>query len=528
MNLFYRIILLIVFVFQSIVLFGQKSYEAQHVSYDLNQKSFNDKLSYLKLIKIEGLPVLDGKTYDIIKLEVFSTSSSVTRDVKKKEEEIKEKKIEIAESLVEKSEAKKQQKDSLKRDELLKDLDELKKELIILNNQVNVHVPLTNAIWRRKEGDSKFEFDLTDLLKMEESYEFKFSMFSKSTSVLPSDEIAKEIIEEITSEVSLKKHVSADSIHSYILSSIENHMQGFSNGEKLFDKDLKEKNNFESEIKNDLTLDIAELSSVSFNISEDLVRLNEYQIEIETALYKTTGKIELKPIAKEQFRTICMNCDSAGFLDWTTKYGQNLLKENIDNALSAMLKYNESASKSYLRGIKKKTVLQARIDSTILSLVKDVYLKDISLVSNVSSTSVETDMEGKKLGTMYGVAWVPLGNGVNELTQFACFNFRFGSYDNRLKGGAAYESHLSRFSIMFGAATTKMEYKGQNLLNTRIGIKPMLGISGEPAKRINFNAGVVAFVQEGVIPEQPGTLTKFRFFAGVSFDFDAINELIKQ
>lgn len=520
MNLFYRIILVVVCLLQSILLFGQKSYEAQHVSYDLSQKSFNDKLSYVKLIIIEGLPNFNGNTYDLIQLEVFSTSSAVKAKIEKKEDAIKDLKVEIYD-----------EKDESKQLKLQLELKELENDLKVLNEEVNLAVPLSSSVWKKNSSSSKFSFELTSLLEMDESYEFKFTLFEESQGFLPKNKLIENVSSGINAQLTSNKgFVSVDSLQSIIVNVVNKQINDLAGNAKLYNEKLEEKVDFSSAVNPALRNAITNCFIWKERVMKSTKELRGNQSKIDSVLFENLPQSNLKS-SDSSFKEICFNADSSAFRKWSIE--NKVPTVSALKAVNYMIQLNRS-SRIFLQGEQKNLEKEIqKVDSLTVGLVQGVYLKKLSIKSEVSSSTVSTEMEGKKIGTMYGIGNVFLWDGlegeyINELTQYGCVNFRFGSYDNRLKGKDAFKNAYSRWSIMFGVATTKIQYKGQELSNTRIGVKPMIGFSYEPAKRIDVNFGIVAFNQGSAVSEQSTTLTKFRPFLGVAFDFDAINEIIKQ
>ena len=113
-----------------------------------------------------------------------------------------------------------------------------------------------------------------------------------------------------------------------------------------------------------------------------------------------------------------------------------------------------------------------------------------------------------------------------EWFRFLGVNFRLDGFDNRLDGKEAYHSYWSRISIMLVlSSTSDMQYKGNKLENTRLGIKPVIGLNWETIKHVNVGVGMISFIQESASDSQKDP--KIRGYISLSFDFNLFNYLIQ-
>ena len=232
----------------------------------------------------------------------------------------------------------------------------------------------------------------------------------------------------------------------------------------------------------------------------------------------------------KEFLEICHNpnmTDNIKFGKLLTKHGvsttdqDELWREakNIFEGLNGDIKTKKAELDKY----------RGKAEVLIKAEIAPLYVQSYYISESIRSVDINTKLDATRVGTLYGIGRISFGDDVWELTQFVATNFRFGPYDNRLKGEAAYKSWKSRFSIVFGIATTKdIEYKGQSLLDTRLGFKPILGVSYEPVKHVNIMVSSVSFLQETLSTSHSYSLTKARPMLSIAFDFNAFNYLINK
>lgn len=158
------------------------------------------------------------------------------------------------------------------------------------------------------------------------------------------------------------------------------------------------------------------------------------------------------------------------------------------------------------------------------------YTRDGSVTSlGVASSENSTDVEGIRLSTTYGLAAIPLQDDfkVMEWAQFITMNIRWGDFDNELKGKDAFKNGLSRWSVAIGLLVTDdLQFNGQDLENTRLGFKPVIGINYQPMQHLTLGSGIVSFIPSSI--NNGPTRTTVRPYLSLSFDFNLFNYLIQK
>ena len=557
-------------------------YSQQTVSFDLNSGKFDKKLSYVDHIVIVGDPIKGTTKIDIIELVITTKDKSIEKSIAKKETALGQATVRIAtlETLISDSsiateytkdyEAKlkelKQEQTSDAPDaakikalqdeikslkgasktlhENQKGLEEVKrtailKEISKLKQNALKNVDFARAVWKNNGDERKFKLELKELLRMTESYDFQFNLYTHKELEFPIDKVSESIVMGIANQIE------------------ENHFLVAANIDPLVEKYLDSIANtyFGSKAKYDAA------NQTFSSINADSIKQKDQIKAAFVAMASPYQNWKNYTETKEKNTTVLLNKIAA------LANGVNLINDAVANATLKDLFDNRNSTLqpqfdalidqfgidstqaagvwNALEAISNEqltpriTSERINVDTELTQLkalidpqVKQLYLKSFEIKHSTVATIEDTKLDATRIGTHYGVGAIFLENSSNsvvELSQFVAINIRFGAYDNRLPGSDAFKTCWSRFSFVFGMSTTgNLEYKGQPLTNTRIGIKPMFGLSFQPVKHMDISLTTIAFNQESISLEQSYTVTKFRPMLSVAFDFNAVNYLINQ
>lgn len=559
----------------------------QIVTFNLDKSSFETKPSYLEPLTIEGKPVKNGADIDVIWLTVKSISQDDRKNLDKYDKEIKELKdklsgdtsevnflnslktyntdeiekiytfykgikpkiiYEISESILEKEESAREGLITNLKTEVNKKIKELGLDILDYKNEINnlevkksalsdsvfKKVKVTNPLWVRSNKYSNFQFSIEDRLQMEEHYSFTFELFTKQKTEFPIEPVFEKLDIKLDSVLDNQGAIDKTQITEFYRDIMKKANNDFFASKYEYDS-----------IKNNLVKHTSAISTlmkdsliigyISLYKAKENYNNNKKSItDLYTSLQKIIDTTFIWKTMSERYKTLLSNqfksgeIDTVYFATFVDKFKEN---KNIYSLLKSKPKDATLLFKSLLKNILVIDLNKTRISSEIKKL-KDSYVIEDIVSSSLASSSIETDIDGVKVSTSYGIAAIPLGFNFNtftptELSYYVALHYRLGAFDNRLSGKKAYKSLSSHFSIMTGIATTpNLKYKGVDLQNTRLGIKPMLGISYEPLKRFNISVGIIAFLlnQPGIQSEY--SETKFKPFVSIAFDFDVINSLI--
>ena len=152
-----------------------------------------------------------------------------------------------------------------------------------------------------------------------------------------------------------------------------------------------------------------------------------------------------------------------------------------------------------------------------------------SVVSASSAYNSSADLVGVKIGTDLGLGITFFENREADMFTYSALKFYFFPYDKRMVHPWGKNNFFGRTSFLFGVALSgNIFYKGQQLDNTRIGVKPLMGISIDVTKQFTFSGGLLFFNQSRPSPFSGESRLRARGFVSVGFDFDAINFLIRK
>lgn len=504
----------------------------QEVTFDLNTSKFSKKLSYIEKVTFVGEPKKDGVQFDVIDLEIRSLDKNIEKKLSEENKKLRELKIEI-ESLS--SQLEMEGDTSTQGKVIIGEKEELvnaqkKLQLSINDLEKKKYKKIENVRWVRVHEDDKFSLPLAHNLTMVEDYEFEFTGYTKSTEAFPSKDLMNRLTSELTKELK-KGSVSGPNFEQLIQKGFDTVLTTFFGGKTLFVNNTISQYDGSFLHKDTIVELYSKLIPILKTIADEENDLNKNIPKLKTkisALKASQYGIDQSAFSAEfelSLKGFSYN-DLDKWLDLAKKNG-------LDSALAVDSVWNNSIMIKIIGSneniLLKKDEMQPYekgVDSLMAISVNNLYSKEV-FKHKIASTAESTELDATLIGTMYGIGALYLDDDIWELTQYITLNFRWGPYDNRLKGKAAYKSFWSRCSIMFGMGITdNMEYKGQKLQNTRLGIKPILGLSFEPMKHLNISAGAMAFIQEPVSGDQSYSVTHFRPMISIAFDFNAVNFLI--
>jgi protein-tyrosine-phosphatase len=386
--------------------------------------------------------------------------------------------------------------------------------------------PFYEGLWQRTPAENEFNFSMPTRLEMSESYNFVFTLYTQNKSAFPVDKFLDTLISDIN------VHLKTDAFFTQaaaakrvdeVLSNIENIV--FTNVFSL----TPGTSNFARRGLNITKATKDKITKLVFDY-----QLNLRTIAAEKSNIEGNSKVAQDLIKAKKNITIATQNKLLGIAE---KEGQH---SNLDAALKAA-NFKSDSIITILNfydpiQISKATIIanEAQAKKTLAALAAEFdFIRSLFVQAgtvtrqNQTGASGNTDINGIRIGTTYGVGLVPLDANTVEWFRFLGINIRFADFDNRLPGKEAYKRSLwSRCSFMIGISTTSdMEYKGKKLENTRLGVKPVIGFNIEPIKHINFGAGIISFIQEPIGNSQRDP--KLRFYTSLSFDFNLFNYLIQ-
>ncbi len=557
--------------------FGQ-----QNVVFDLNTGKFDKKLSYIEHIHVKGIPFKDGTKIDIIELIITSKNKSFDSKIDKKEGELAQSVIQlnklekliadngiaeehlkeytkILEDLTKEkakptadqntadistweseltalktsskgiNEAKKEL-EAAKKSQLISEIAELKAKAAEKQEYQRIY-------WERKGDEKEFSLALTKILTMAESYYFQFNLYSHSEQEFPVGELTKKIVDEVATKIELNNFLPRPQIESLIEKELDSICKVYFNAKTVFasGKGFTEVEEKSLQNKPAIISAFADLLAPSGN----LAATTKNQRDLITLLFNDLNSLANGPklykdsTAKQELNDLFFNFDTGRLNEF-----ESLMKRfEIDSTqASAIWKKADirGADDNYASIQRDKASIEnakIQIQKLLAPQIKSLYVKKFELKHSTVGSSEDTKLDATRIGTHYGIGGISMENWfqVTELTQYIALNLRWDAYDNRLPGKEAFKSHWSRYSFLVGIGTTSnLEYKGQSLSNTRLGFKPMIGLSFQPIKHMDISVSTFAFTQESISSEQSYTITKFRPMVGIAFDFNAVNFLINK
>lgn len=399
---------------------------------------------------------------------------------------------------------------------------QLQADIIKLEGEVAA-VPFFEGTWvRASEGDDEFTFAMPGKLKMAEKYSFVFTIYKKNKVTIPIDELLDPLVSEFNKTLDTQGYYTTASINSRVTATIRAIEEKFFANVYNIDVSLKNvtpKKGFglPASVVTNLTALIEEFYQAQGDITTDSEIVARNRILIMNA-------INARSIAVTHHNEILHLIELSGKASELTSA---LATAGYSPAeISAIIAlYNTIRQRTDSMATHKAAAATARDEiQKIFDNIKSLYTAVATVQSTVSTG--ETDIEGIKISTTYGIGVVQLDQNTIEWFRFLGINLRLDGFDNRLPGKEAYHSYWSRFSVMLGISTTSdMQYKGDRLENTRLGIKPVVGIIWEPIKHMNVGIGAISFIQESASESHKDP--KLRPYVSLSFDFNLFNYLIQ-
>ena len=557
----------------------------QNVTFDLTTGTFDKELSYIENIHISGLPIYNGKNVDIIGLEVKGIESEDLKKINSFKGNIETLQGEIStlvsDSLqlagIDTSSADSlyyltlsnqltgekygtlsifasnvaKAKDTSKRADRIASFKTLFKalqrqtnnvlsskrkeqsaaanDMAALEKKAFINISANPAYWVNPGGASKFQFSLSQKLKMNFSYEFKFHLYSKNTDAFPLERLLNNLTAKFDSLFTAKGGLDTEEIKSNVSTT-------FNIINTDFYKSAFELNNtnslvpFSSKISNQTIDSFTKAYREYYNSKENLqsikTDLSEYLSRIRDSSQNDARWNERSPKTKSDFEnlyTIPEEYDMVKFKN---------IADSLNSASSLIADYKQLPRlRTDVQKHETKVLTSFQRLKLLTDSLKNSYISSGTISAKSTSGATENvELDATRIGTTYGYAILPLGSGSSEFFQFIGLNFRMHDYDFRLKGREAYaHQFLSRLSFMFGMAITdNMQYKGQTLQNLRVGFKPVIGFNFELFKHVNFGAGAIGFMPQPVIDNTGYSEPKWRGYFSVAFDFNIINYLINK
>lgn len=550
--------------------------------FDLDNGTFNDqKLPYITTLRITGLPVKGGANVDAIELTVYRLFVGKNEDLKKKradlvDAETKNKEL-LAKQKVLTDSRKALAKPSPKLDTIVADLKAYKfkvdkdaetdvakltaivdKELDDIKDDVNSSnanliktkaaiIDLEEAtesgkavffkdMWTRSPTSKEFSFSLGRRLEMSEDYKFEFRIFSLNKDPFPVDQLRIRIVNRIDSILNKNKIYDLKILGADVEKAIRYfEKQQFTAAFKLDNngKSLSPGFKLTPEKINELTGRFAAYSvakTAVINDSISIVRTDSAAVALLKTKKDSVGVIPyftLDPVRAKSLSDL-LYADPTDHRRFKLFLRQLHYTDPDADAIIGQAKARNLAKTAMTNHIALMKDMSKQIKDSF-EFVKTLFMAEGNISNTGSTTSSgETEVEGEIYSTTFGGGTVWLNDQYFEWFRFIGINFRFGEFDNRLPNKDAFKDKFwSRLSLMAGLSTSSdMYFRGQKLLDTRIGFKPVLGVNIKPHKQVDVGIGTISFM--------PGTsdntrrTAMFRPYISASFDFNIINYLIQK
>lgn len=402
-------------------------------------------------------------------------------------------------------------------------LIQLKAEIVELEGVVGAGKFFEGTWVRTSDGDDEFTFAMPDKLKMAEKYTFNFTIYKKNKVIVPIDKLLNPLVSDFNAMLDAEGYYETTSIRARVSAVI-----------KVIEDSL---------FANVYSID-ASVNKISpkkgFNLSASVVTNLTVLIE---DFYAAQQDVEAEGEITAQNKILILNKINARNITASQRDGILSLIEVSGNSaplrtaltdagyptaeVDEMIEFYEVIRRATdaIASNQTKVTNARREIQKIFDDIKTLYTS-VGTVTSTSSTGA-TDIDGVIVSTTYGIGVVSLDKNTIEWFRFFGVNIRLDGFDNRLPGKEAYHSGWSRLSLMIGISTTSdMQYKGNALENTRLGIKPVIGFNWEPVKHLNIGAGAISFIQESTSESQKDP--KIRPYVSLSFDFNLFNYLIQK
>ena len=466
-----------------------KAYTQEIIQYDIRNNTFDKSFPYGKSFNIEGNAILNGDTIQAVAVKIFLTSKY------DKWEEV-QKILDL-------------EQDSLKKNKLKQKADKFYKKALI-----------SNAGWWLKDTpikDGKFRLGINTPLFIEQNYLVKFNFYAKSNKAVNLPKVLQRGINEWYVLIEKKGSVPKKELLNQLVLKMQVYIpdstiQGVRYGEINLSPIIKD--NF-----------IRNLESVLESFVDTLVLYSQIIHNSKINIQSTISLLELDSLddlEKNDFLKLLKDSTL-----WHQKYykvfeayaQKTVNKDSVMSNIEKIFKDYKSVEANKV----KLYLIKNNISDRIRILFDGYNITSASTSSSVVTSST-TDLIGTRIGTAYGVGFVDY-SGLKDVEMFQYFALKFymGPYDKRLNDPYQGKIH-NRLSWLFGFITTdNLNYKGENLKNTNIGVKPLIGIGFDLwPKQVSINYGMVLFQQSSA----SNSSLRVRHFVGLSFDFNVINYLI--
>lgn len=555
--------------------------DTETIVYDLNKGQFlSGQFSYLKPITIKGAAILGDGTVDAVQLTVTKvlkkekeTLNINELKIRSIDEEIKEldgqneilittKNIinNSSSSTVEDTQIKDLSKigfgklintDTEKAealDALKTEIDKLNKEISKKSNEkiklqsknINLILKLGNAkleeqLWVRKGNETEFSISLQNTLKMTTSYSFDFKIFNQNNNAYPVEKLVNQLMFKVDSAF------KDESFSVYTDVKIQNDVETTIN-----------------KLNNELFSEVYSVDAAKSKVSSTGIKVNEETVNNLVDFFKTYRTRTENLItyrsneANSQEDIIISLKDDDAFQRMTRSDSDELISliinpNNYDESRLLYLLSTDgfglvaaSVSAEYQLLNKTRTSIKKFQQDSIIAreniqkqfeFIKSLYTKTgNSTFAKKASGTGETDLDGTRLGTVFGIGLTSYENNFFEAPGWFLYvgmKIRWDDFDNRAQDKKdRYKSWRSRFAVVVAMSyTSNMYYNGQKLNDTYLGFKPVIGLSFEPIKHMDIGAGIISFIPENTTTEN---MPEIRPYISLSFDFNLFNYLIQK
>jgi hypothetical protein len=390
-----------------------------------------------------------------------------------------------------------------------------------------------NETWIKKDGETNFSFTLPERLEMSEEYTFTFQTYSKNSDPFPVERLLNTFFESTISKLEENGNYPKDDIiedFDVIIKKIQ--LEVFSS--VLYYDEVKK------------TLDYKYITEVHTPVDLLATKFRGYfearkNIENQESTIAGNRQNFIKEIEGNKAFTKMNKVGYTLLIDLMDEKGgdheesiKKILKDSgfDDLFINTNIQSYQLMKEARLEIPEYESQLNSsfKIILNEFEKIKSFYVTGGPITTkNSTSAGGATDVDGIRISTTYGIGSAILESGFSdtEWFQFLGLNFRFDDYDKRIPGSEAFKSGKSRWSLMVGlAVTSNMQYKGSQLQNTRLGFKPVIGLNWEPLRGVNIGTGIISFLQDPSIGGHEET--KIKPYLSMSFDFNVFNNLIQK
>lgn len=413
-----------------------------------------------------------------------------------------------------------------------------KAKIKLQSENIDIEVKLGNAkfseeLWIRKGDETEFSFALQNTLEMTTNYSFDFKIFKLNNNPYPIENLLTQLMNKVDS--------------------------AFDNGRFSVYTNDKIINDLEitiNKINNELFNEVYSIDPASSTVSNAGIKVDDEKILLLTKLFKSY-RTDRKDLSMEEInekstkKEIKDSIQNDSSFDALSSSEQSDFLKLIDNQslydsvqFRTLITQKNISDISYLVDLyddlkifrNSQSDFQKRIENTRDSIDKQFeFVKKLftrsgnSSFVKKSSGSGQTDLDGTRLGTVFGIGLVSLENNFFESPTWFLYvgvKIRWDDFDNRFQEKEKrYKSWRSRCAVVVAMSyTNNIYYNGQKLNDTYLGFKPVIGLSFEPVKHLDIGTGIISFIPESAGIEK----TEIRPYVSLSFDFNLFNYLIQK